>query len=94
MTPTRLRPPTRLPSTPAPAADWGGMERELCSRASLSPKFVSWLDLEDETCGHSFSHIQHEYGERVSHDEHKQNTTFDNSEHWGLNNETLLEWVF
>lgn len=67
----------------------------MCSRARLSAKFVSWLDVQDETCGPSFSHIEHAYGERKQQGDEPRDLTFANDENWGLHNETgLLEWIF
>lgn len=68
-------------------------EAELCLRARKSPKFVNWIDLKSETCGASFSHMEHLYGERKHQGAFEY--PFTNDINWGLNNETaILEWVF
>lgn len=57
---------THTPSTPH-SCGLGHLcmqEAELCWRARKSPKFVNWINLKGETCGASFSHTEHLYGER------------------------------
>ena len=71
---------------------WGGMEGELCTRASKSSKFVNWMDIRSEVCGLSFSHFEHSYGERLDQGAHE--TSFANDENWGLKNETLETWIY
>ena len=71
---------------------WGGMEAELCTRASKSSKFVNWMDIRSEVCGLSFSHFEHSYGERLDQGAHE--TSFANDENWGLKNETLETWIY
>jgi len=73
---------------------WGGMESELCTRASKSKKFVNWVDLHTELCGPAFAHMEHDYGRKQQGTDGHECCDFDNNENWGLANETLLEYVY
>ena len=75
---------------------YGLMEDEVCRRVKASAvKFKTWIDIRPELCGEGFAHMQHDYETQKRGGQGQQgDLTFRNDENWGLNNETLHEYVF
>jgi len=74
---------------------WGGMEAELCTRASQSPKFINWVDISKEVCGYAFAHMTHDYAHHKNGEVPGQAMGFANTADWGLAKErSIREYVF
>lgn len=54
-----------------------------------------WLPLREELCGESFAHMEHDYSTHARQQQGEQgDTSFNNSEAWGLAGEQLREWIY